>query len=125
MQHWRKSRGKDDAVCFAIVILPVLCSSLATDVYQKWNGRLFEEMFKAFKEGRSTANPALSWYKGEIWFFDNYVIPLAKKLETCGVFGVSSDEFLNYAEENRKEWAQKGETIVAEMVAKMEPIEEL
>ena len=84
---------------------------------------MFEEMFKAFKEGRSTANPALNWYKGEIWFFDNYIIPLAKKLETCGVFGVSSDEFLTYATENRKEWFAKGEKIVEEMVARMELIE--
>lgn len=84
------------------------------------NGRLFEEMFVAFRSGRSTANPALNWYKGELWFFDNYIIPLAKKLETCGVFGVSSDEFLNYATENRKEWALKGEEIVAEMLQKIE-----
>ena len=23
--------------------------------------------------------------QGELWFFDNYVIPLAKKLDECGV----------------------------------------
>jgi hypothetical protein len=28
----------------------------------------------------------------EIGFFDFYIIPLAKKLKECGVFGVSSDE---------------------------------
>lgn len=39
---------------------------------------------------------------GELGFFDNYVIPLAKKLKECGVFGVSSDEYLNYALENRR-----------------------
>jgi hypothetical protein len=33
----------------------------------------------------------------------------------CGVFGVSSDECLNYALENRKEqWALKGKAIVEE-----------
>ena len=42
-------------------------------------------------------------------------IPLAKKLEDCGVFGVSSDEFLNYATANRDEWALKGEAIVSEL----------
>jgi len=40
-------------------------------------------------------------YKGEIGFFDFYIIPLAKKLKECGVFGVSSDEYLNYATKNR------------------------
>jgi hypothetical protein len=33
------------------------------------------------------------------------------------VFGVSSDEFLNYATQNRKEWASKGESIVENMAA--------
>ena len=48
------------------------------------------------------------------------VIPLAKKLKTCGVFGVSSDEFLNYATQNRQEWIKKGEALVAEMIEKIE-----
>lgn len=38
-------------------------------------------------------------------FFHNYgqfyIIPLAKKLKECQVFGVSSDEYRNYAEKNR------------------------
>jgi hypothetical protein len=45
-------------------------------------------------------------------FFDNYIIPLAKKLKDCNVFGVSSDECLNFAVQNRKEWEQRGEEIV-------------
>jgi hypothetical protein len=53
-----------------------------------------------------------------MWFFDNYVIPLSKKLDSCGIFGVSSDEYYSYAVENRKEWEHKGETIVASMVEK-------
>jgi hypothetical protein len=58
-------------------------------------------------------------HKGKIWFFDNYIIPLAKKLETCGVFGVSSDEYLSYALENRHEWELVvGEEIVQSMVEK-------
>jgi hypothetical protein len=32
--------------------------------------------------GREENDPLLGWYEGEIWFFDNYVIPLACKLET-------------------------------------------
>jgi len=63
-------------------------------IYQKWNERLFDEMYSAFECGRSDNNPADGWYKGELWFFDNYVIPLAKKLEECNVFGVASDECL-------------------------------
>jgi hypothetical protein len=56
----------------------------------------------------------IGWYEGELWFFDNYIIPLVKKLETCGVFGVSCGELLDYARDNRAEWAAKGKEIVAE-----------
>jgi hypothetical protein len=86
------------------------------DVYCKWNERLFYEMYAAFKSGRTDTNPAPGWYKGELWFFDNYVIPLAKKLKDCGVFGVCSDECLNYALENRNMWEAHGEAVVAMML---------
>ena len=87
-------------------------------VYSKWNENLFLEMFTAYCDGRSKNNPTDGWYKGELWFFDNYVIPLAHKLKECGVFGVSSDEYLNYALANRHEWEKKGEAIVANNVEK-------
>ena len=41
---------------------------------------------------------------------------MAKKLESCGVFGVSSDECLNYAKANRREWESKGKSIVEKYV---------
>jgi hypothetical protein len=82
------------------------------NIYTKWNERLFHEMYSAFDAGRMEKDPSAGWYGGELWFFDNYVIPLAKKLEECQVFGVSSDEYLNYALENRKEWEHKGKEIV-------------
>ena len=81
-------------------------------VYTKWNERLFEEMYKAHKDGRWQQDPTLNWYQGEIGFLTNYVIPLAKKLKECGVFGVSSDEYLNYATENLREWKDKGQELV-------------
>ena len=81
-------------------------------VYTKWNERLFEEMYKAHKDGRWEQDPTLNWYQGEIGFLTNYVIPLAKKLKECGVFGVSSDEYLNYATENLREWKDKGQELV-------------
>jgi uncharacterized protein YhaN len=87
-------------------------------IYTKWNERLFEEMYSAYECGRADKNPAQLWYKGELWFFDNYVIPLAKKLEECNVFGVASDECLNYATANRNEWQAKGEEMVAQMEAR-------
>jgi hypothetical protein len=94
-------------------------------VYQKWNKRLFLEMTHAYKAGRMTADPATFWYLGELGFFDNYIIPLAKKLKECGVFGVSSDEFLNYASQNRAEWAERGQEIVANIVSELASSQQL
>ena len=76
---------------------------------------------QAFKAGRADKNPSDFWYEGELGFFDFYIIPLAKKLKECGVFGVSSDEYLDYAEKNRKEWLMHGKAIVDEMAAKYLP----
>jgi 3'5'-cyclic nucleotide phosphodiesterase len=88
-------------------------------VYLEWNSRLFEELYISYRLGRTDKDPSGGWFKGEIWFFDNYVIPLAQKLKECGVFGVSSDEYLNYAVKNRREWELQGEQVVADLVAKV------
>jgi hypothetical protein len=85
-------------------------------VYSKWNERLYMEMSQAFSDGRSEQDPSDGWYEGEIWFFDNYVIPLAKRLKECGEYlGVSGDEYLDFATKNRKEWEKKGRSIVSGM----------
>ena len=76
-------------------------------------------MYNAYKEGRCDTDPTENWYKGEIGFLDFYVIPLAKKLKECGVFGVSSDEYLNYALQNRDEWVAKGQSVIEDMRQKM------
>jgi class 3 adenylate cyclase len=90
------------------------------NIYRKWNARLFEELYRAFIEGRSDKDPSEFWYKGEMGFFDFYIIPLVKKLKDCGVFGVSSDEYLNYAMKNRQEWEDRGLEVVAGLVEDIE-----
>ena len=64
-------------------------------------------------------SPVDFWYDGELGFFDNYILPLAKKLDTCKVFGVSSDECLNYATQNRLEWEKRGKEVLSSMVEKI------
>lgn len=83
-------------------------------IYQRWNRKLLREQYTAYKAGRLEKNPIDGWYGGELWFFDNYIIPLATKMRDCQVFGVSCDEFLDFANQNRTEWAGKGKEIVAE-----------
>jgi hypothetical protein len=56
---------------------------------------LFLELYKSNKEGRPATDPTEYWYKGDLGFFDFYIIPLAKKLSECYMFGVSEDEYLN------------------------------
>ena len=75
-------------------------------------------MYKAYLNGRAEKDPSELWYESEIGFFDFYILPLAKKLDECGVFGVSSNEYLNYAMKNRQEWEDKGQELVADMLEK-------
>ena len=70
----------------------------------------------AYRQGRMGKDPSDFWYQGEISFFENYIIPLAKKLKECGVFGVSGDEYLTYAEKNFAEWRERGNELLKEMV---------
>ena len=87
-------------------------------IFCKWNARLYNEMYDTFMDGRADTDPGLNWYESELGFFDFYIIPLAKKLKECGVFGISSDEYLNYALENRLEWKRKGQAVTADMIAR-------
>lgn len=85
-------------------------------MYSKWNHRLYKEMYQAYKNGRAESDPTDTWYKGEFGFFDFYLIPLAKKLKECGIFGESGEEYLNNAVRNRKMWEERGEDLVAKYI---------
>jgi hypothetical protein len=39
------------------------------------------------------------------------------------VFGISSDEYLNYAMQNRRQWEEQGESVLAEMIDNAERAE--
>ena len=84
-------------------------------IYQKWNGRLFQELYRSYRMGRGgSTDPAKGWYQGEIYFFESNVIPLAQKLNSCGILGVSGQEYLAYAIRNLREWKARGKLIVQE-----------
>jgi hypothetical protein len=61
----------------------------------------FEEMYATYRLGRAVLIL-------EIGSFDNYIIPRSQKLKECGVLCVSSDEYLNYATVNHRQWEAKG-----------------
>jgi hypothetical protein len=84
-------------------------------IYRKWNESFYFECYSAYAKGRSAVDPTDTWYQGELDFYDYYIIPLAKKLQECGAFGVSGSEYLQYAMSNRSEWQSRGKEIVEEM----------
>ncbi|CAB9511817.1 Receptor-type guanylate cyclase gcy [Seminavis robusta] len=89
-------------------------------IYMKYNGRLFEEQYRAYLQGHTEDDPRPGWYKGEIWFFENYIIPLARKLCDSGCFGVAGYEYLRSATANLHEWKLKGEEVTAKMIERCE-----
>lgn len=91
------------------------------EVYKRWNRRLYKEMYIAYKSGRAGTDPTDTWYKGEFGFFDFYVMPLARKLKSCGVFDKVCDDWLNNAITNRKQWEAEGEALVAGFLEEMKP----
>ena len=83
-RRWRKVFTADDSCSFpqdckeddgrmaAIAVETLIQASdvLHTmqpwDVYRQWNEKLFAEMYKAYKEGRTDVDPSTFWFKGEI-----------------------------------------------------------
>jgi 3'5'-cyclic nucleotide phosphodiesterase len=88
-------------------------------IYMKWNECLYQEMYQAYVNGRADEDPSIYWYENELRFLDNHVIPLAKKLKECGVFGDSGDEYSTFAEKNRQEWEMKGNDVARERNKKL------
>lgn len=64
-------------------------------IYHKWNERHFTQVYKAFKSGRLMQDPSIFWYKSELLFFDEHVIPIAKQMSECGIFESTGDEYLS------------------------------
>jgi hypothetical protein len=82
-------------------------------MYKKWNHKLFQEMYDAYKSGRAENDPSEFWYNGEFGFFDFYIVPLCRKLKACGIFEKASEDYFNNAMKNRKTWETLGEGLVA------------
>jgi hypothetical protein len=84
--------------------------------FVKWNRRLYKELLYAFHHDRTTWDPTDGWYQNQINFFDFYILPLAKRMDACGVLGHKSSVFLYFAMENKRRWIDEGHQITDEMV---------
>jgi hypothetical protein len=83
-------------------------------IYLKWNKLYFQEQHQAHQRGSGIESPEETWYNSELELFDGTIIPLAQKLTECNVFDDSSQEYLHYALNNRKNWAEQGRELVQE-----------
>jgi hypothetical protein len=100
--------------------LIMMCSDISHtmqsfDVYCEWNERLYREIYAAYRDGRSDNDPSTGWVAGELIFFDKHIIPLAKRLQESGMFGVTADAILRSARNNRKEWEKRGKRIFEDL----------
>lgn len=77
------------------------------EVFLKWNKKLYDELWAAKTAGRGF-DPSANWYHGQISFFDNYVIPLSKRIHESGVFGCEGAVFMNNAIRNKERWIEEG-----------------
>lgn len=82
-----------------------------------WNEKLFHELIVAHSQQRGF-DPCGFWFKGQIGFIDNYVIPLADRLSLCNVFGDNSFLFLKNAKEIRRRWIIGGYQFCEELLDK-------
>jgi len=82
----------------------------------KWSKRLYKELLQAYHDGRNEFDPSENWYRNQIHFYDGYIIPLARKLQTCGVFGEHGKMILFFAMDNKRKWVNEGQKITDEMI---------
>lgn len=105
----------DDERKSLIMVLMLQAADVAHNIqgwdnFLLWNHRLYDELLCSYLQGRGD-NPATNWYRGQISFFDGYIIPLAKKLYQCGIFLRNGDDFLMCVQNNRQRWLLEGEAI--------------
>lgn len=98
-------------------VADVAHSMQSWELFLFWNRRLFEELFVAFKVGRSDHEPSGDWYENQLGFYTIYVIPLAEKMKQCKVFGTLGEEWVNNASLIRDRWKLEGEQITNDMIA--------
>jgi hypothetical protein len=103
-------------------VADVAHSMQSWELFLFWNRRLFEELYVAFKMGRSEIDPSNDWYENQLGFYKLYIIPLAEKMHTCGVFGKLGRQWTNNAVLIRDRWSREGEQITTDMIASVKSI---
>jgi len=109
---------KSEAVLETMMIAADVAHTMQDfDVFVKWNKRLYCELLHAFMTGRIGFDPSAGWYENQIGFYKGYIIPLAEKLQRCGVFGDRGAVFVDCAKTNLRRWTVEGPDISNIMVS--------
>lgn len=107
-------------------VADVAHSMQSWELFCFWNRKLFEELYFAFKTGRSGNDPSDGWYENQLGFYRLYVIPLAEKMKTCRVFGKRGGEWAKNAILIRDRWSREGGRVTENMITSvkrdMEPL---
>jgi atrial natriuretic peptide receptor A len=77
--------------------------------FTKWNFRLYKEILDCHSK-KLCPNPHSGWSKGEIGFFQFYIIPLAKRLDALVPKG-DENTFAELAEKNLELWKLHGDDV--------------
>mmetsp|Transcript_18804 Transcript_18804/g.32339 ORF Transcript_18804/g.32339 Transcript_18804/m.32339 type:complete len:366 (-) Transcript_18804:1588-2685(-) len=101
-------------------IADVAHSMQSWELFLFWNRKLYEELYVAYKSGRSSNDPSNDWYENQLGFYRLYVIPLAEKMKKCGVFGEHGGEWVKNAISIRDRWCREGEEVTKEMIASVQ-----
>jgi hypothetical protein len=120
--EYRVSSSTEDRNRKATVLMDLIMMSSdishtmqSFDVFCEWNERLFREMYAAYRDGRSAKDPSEFWYLGEMIFYDKHIIPLARRLKDSGMFGPVAFVLLQNAQDNRRQWHERGQQLLQEM----------
>lgn len=103
------------------------------DIYEKWNQCMFQEMYRTYnintnvikgeevckneKQHVAIHHWANDWYNDQLNLFDQYVVPLTRKLKVimmlfCGDDNNDDNEWYDCAMNNRLEWHNKGQELM-------------
>lgn len=86
------------------------------DQMATWSNHLYMELKKASIQQRGD-DPEEGWNKNQVGFLDAYVLPLARKLDDCGVFGDTRGSiFAHIVNQNKERWIREGVEVTEKIV---------
>lgn len=94
-------------LCTTVTVADVSQNLQGYEQMCKWAGRLYNELRKAFLEGRG-ADPKPNWYENQIGFLNFYLAPLSQRLDSTGAYGPLGAMFGEVVESNRDRWILEG-----------------